>query len=125
MKKWLYWIPRILAIIFTVFLSIFAFDVFEEGFSWYALAGFFIHLIPNYILIAVTVVAWKNISIKRINVGGAIFILLGIFYMCWARGFDIIAYLVISGPLIITGILFILGTLSKNKIPKKIKRKKK
>lgn len=57
MKKIFYWLPRGLAILFIVFISLFALDVFSEK-NWpLALLA---HLLPSFILIILTVIAWKN-----------------------------------------------------------------
>ena len=57
MHKTLVWIARILAILLIAFFSIFALDVFGQP-GWFV--GLIMHLIPSFILIAITVVAWKN-----------------------------------------------------------------
>ena len=53
-RRALFWIPRILAMLYVVFLSMFALDVFSEehGF-WRILVALSIHLIPSFVLIAV------------------------------------------------------------------------
>ena len=106
MHKALYWAPRVLAILAAAFISMFAMDVFSEGSSfWNTLPALAIHLIPTYILVVVIIVAWKWEL-----VGGIIFIILSIAYiiMAWGR-FHISVYVVISGPLFLTGILFLLN----------------
>ena len=106
MHKALYWAPRVLAILAAAFISMFAMDVFSEGYSfWETLLALAIHLVPTYILIIVIIIAWKWELI-----GGIIFIILGLAYiiMAWGR-FHISAYVVISGPLFLTGILFLLN----------------
>lgn len=70
MNGFLYWAPRILAIVFTVFLSVFALDVFSEP-QW--MMGLIVHLIPSFILCLLTAVAWKHEKW-----GGALFILFGL-----------------------------------------------
>lgn len=94
MKKALYWAPRVLAILFNCFLGLFALDVFEEP-QWYL--ALFMHLIPNFILAILTIVAWKQEKI-----GGILFILLGIVMSFFFHS------LYIAIPVFITGILFLL-----------------
>jgi len=61
-NKVFFWLPRVLGIVFIVFLGIFAFDVFVPGQPWwYIMAAFLIHLLPNYILLIALVVAWSRI----------------------------------------------------------------
>jgi hypothetical protein len=103
MKKFILWAPRVLSILFILFISIFALDAFEEGMPlWKQMLGFLIHLVPTYILIAFLLAAWKFPLI-----GGLLFIGIGIFYILFARNFNVFTYLIISGPAILTGVLFI------------------
>jgi len=105
MTKTLYWIPRILAILFILFISIFALDAFAEGIPfWEAILGFLIHLVPTYILVVFLVVAWK-----RGILGGILFIAIGIFYILWARNMHWSAYVFVAGPSILIGGLFNTG----------------
>ena len=102
-KKFLYWLPRILGILFTIFISIFALDAFGEGIPFLkAVVGFLIHLIPTYIVIAVLLIAWK-----RELVGGILFILVGASYLGCAHIPHWTAFLLIGGPPVLTGLLFI------------------
>ena len=59
-SKLLYWLPRVLGILYVLFISIFALDVFGEGLGlWGTALALFMHLIPSYILAAMLVIAWK------------------------------------------------------------------
>ena len=105
-KKLLYWTPRILCIVFTILISFFALDVFGESKSvWETLLALFMHLIPTFILIAILVITWR-----REWVGGILFSVLGFTYIInmWGQ-FPLMTYIVVAGPLIITGILFLLN----------------
>jgi len=49
--RFFYWLPRILAMLFIGFLSLFALDVFIPGQPLFSMIGaFLIHLIPSFIL---------------------------------------------------------------------------
>ncbi|MGV8152137.1 MAG: DUF7670 domain-containing protein [Candidatus Nanoarchaeia archaeon] len=76
-KDWIYWTPRILSILFILFLALFSLDVFDscQGFIE-CLIGLFMHNIPVFVLIAVLIVSWKHEI-----VGAAVFALAGIFYV--------------------------------------------
>lgn len=102
-RKTLFWTPRILAIAFILFLGLFALDVFSEGNSFgETLVALLIHLIPNFILAAILVVAWK-----REWIGALLFFGLGIFYIVTTGGRQHWgAYLFIAGPLLLMGVLF-------------------
>lgn len=113
MNKILYWTPRILTIVFILFLGLFALDAFEGDQSLIKkLGGFLIHLIPNFVLILILIVAWK-----REWVGTIAFTLAGIAYiiMFWGR-FPVATYLIISGPLFLIGILFWLNWMNRKKL---------
>ena len=107
-KKFLYWLPRILGILFAIFISIFALDTFGEGIPFLeAIVGFLIHLIPTYIVIAILLIAWKGGM-----AGGLLFILAGACYMVWMHNLHWAAFLLIGGPPVLIGILFITAHLS-------------
>ena len=102
-KRTLFWTPRILCILFAMFLSIFAFDVFGEGKGfWETVLALLIHLIPVYIVGIVLAVAWRWEW-----VGAVAFIALAIFHVVsgWGR-FPLVNYLFIPGPLVLIGVLF-------------------
>ena len=105
-RRVLFWTPRVLGILYAVFLSLFALDVFDAGYGfWQAIAALLIHLIPVYIVIAALVLAWRWEWLGAIG-----FSALAIFYVAWAWGrFPLVAYLSISGPLFLIAILFLLN----------------
>ncbi|MGQ0603506.1 MAG: DUF7670 domain-containing protein [Anaerolineales bacterium] len=52
MEKLLFWIPRILTILFAGFVSLFALDVFVEGYGfWETLLALLMHLIPTGLIL--------------------------------------------------------------------------
>lgn len=105
-KNFLFWAPRIFTIIFILFLSLFALDGFiEDSTFWKMIGAFLIHLFPTYILIIVALIAWK-----WEHIGGIIFIFLG-FANVLLAGFrvDLLACLLVSGPLFLAGGLFLLN----------------
>jgi hypothetical protein len=59
-KRALFWMPRILSIMFIAFLSIFALDVFDGHHSfWQTVVAFLIHEIPVFVLILALILAWR------------------------------------------------------------------
>jgi hypothetical protein len=103
-KKLLYWTPRVLCIAFALFLSIFALDVFDAGYSFgETIVALFMHLIPVYMVIAALVIAWRWEW-----TGGVLFTALGLFYiyMTWNRA-PLLAYVFISGPAFLLAALFL------------------
>jgi len=103
-NKILYWAPRILGILIALFVSLFALDVFGEGYNfWETIVALMMHLIPTGIILIILAIAWR-----WERAGGFLFIALGVLYIAlfwdpsrWP------AYLMISGPLFLVGILFI------------------
>jgi len=116
-NKYIYWTPRILGIIFVLFLMMFSLDVFDTGLTfWQTILALFIHNIPALILLAVLIASQK----KEI-VGGIIFILAGFLYiltLVTRSNFELYMIywmLIIAGPAFLIGILFILNWLQKRK----------
>jgi len=112
-KKTLFWTPRVLTILFALFISIFAFDVFEEneGFLNISLA-LFLHLIPTFVIIIILILSWK-----REWIGGIFYLILAILYIFWANSRLIFPfYLIIATPLILIALLFFLNWKFKDKI---------
>jgi len=59
-KRVLFWTPRLLSIAYIIFLSLFALDVFGEGYSfWKACLALVIHLIPAFALTVALILAWR------------------------------------------------------------------
>jgi hypothetical protein len=102
----LYWTPRVLGILIAIFVSLFALDVFGEGYNFSeTIAALAMHLIPTLVIIITLLIAWR-----WDRLGGFLFIALGVLYILlfwdpthWS------AYLLISGPLFLVGILFLLN----------------
>jgi hypothetical protein len=112
-RRLLYWTPRALGIFFAVFMALFALDVFGEdhGF-WGTVAALLIHLIP-----ACVVVIALAISCRWNLVGAALFAGLAVFYVVWAWGiFPAVAYISISGPLMVMGVLFLLNWIFRGQL---------
>jgi hypothetical protein len=105
LEKTLYWSPRALGILVAIFVSLFALDVFGEGYSfWETILALVMHLIPTFVILLVLGIAWRWEWI-----GGFLFVALGVLYITlfWEPS-NLPAYLIISGPLFLTGILFLL-----------------
>jgi hypothetical protein len=100
-KRALFWTPRVLCILFAMFLSLFAIDAFDEGYSFgETIIAFLIHLIPTYIIVISLAIAW------RWEWAGAIlFITLAVFNLVLSKS----GSWVISGPLILLGVLFLVS----------------
>jgi len=114
-ERVLYWIPRILSILFICFLMLFSLDVFEPGLTVKEIAiGLLMHNIPAIILIVLLVVAWRHEIVGAISFFGA-----GIFYITMVSlsalnsGLEwhlaLMWSLNIALPAIIIGVLFLVS----------------
>ena len=102
-KTLLLWTPRVLTVLFALFISLFALDVFEEGAGlWRTVAALSMHLIPTFVVLFFLVLAWQ-----REWVGAITYVALGFLYLvvAWGR-FHWSAYAAISGPLFLIGFMF-------------------
>jgi hypothetical protein len=106
-RRVLFWSPRILCIIFAIFLSIFVLDVFSEYYSFgETILALLMHLIPTFFTVIMLVIAWRWEGI-----GSILFIGLPLFYLVMSRGES----WMISGPLFLVGSLFLLNWLLNRK----------
>jgi hypothetical protein len=106
-SKFVYWTPRILAIIFILFLMLFSLDVFGNGYSfWDTVLGLFMHNIPAFLLIIVLLISWKYEI-----VGGIAFTLAGMLYIISLFFRGILEWYILSWSLIIAGPAFFIGAL--------------
>lgn len=112
-KRLLFWAPRILCILFAAFVSLFALDVFGEGYDfWETILALLMHLIPTGILVVVLVISWRWEW-----VGGVLFTVLGALYLVMAWGkFHWSVYLTMSGPLFLVGVLFLINWLYRGEL---------
>lgn len=103
-KTLLYWVPRVLALIFICFLALFALDVFVPGKSIFDyFIGLSIHLIPNIILALILIVAWKHEYL-----GGILFVLLALFTIVFLKTYEVpVNFLILSFPILLIGIFFL------------------
>lgn len=109
MKKIIYWMPRVLAILFTLFIMMFSLDVFEETSSFIdQMIGFFMHNLPAFGIILIIVLAWKKDIIGMI---GFALIAIGLFLMVMSsmapEGSAVNpAVFFISGPALLISLLY-------------------
>lgn len=113
----IYWTPRILSIIFILFLAMFSLDVIEPGRSAGQIAtGLVMHNIPSIVLAIVLIISWKYEI-----VGGITFLLAGLAYLILvslrgASWYLVMSWgLIIAGPAFLIGILFLVGWVKKDK----------
>lgn len=111
-RRLLFWTPRAICFAFAIFLSLFALDVFHEGYGfWKTLLALLIHLVPVYIVLLVLAVAWRWEWIGAVGFAG-----LAIWYAqgVWRRHPDWVA--VIAGPLLVIAVLFLVNWLKHDEL---------
>ena len=114
-RRLLFWAPRILGILFALFVSIFALDVFGEGYGfWGTVVAFLIHLIPVYVLLLALAVGWRWEW-----AGALLFAGFSVWYLVtsWSSA-PLVANLMSSWPIalpsLVVGLLFLLNWLIKH-----------
>jgi len=101
MGRIIYYAPCVLGILGILYLSLFALDVFSMDAPWHQLLlGFLIHMIPNFVLIGLLVLAWH---FERI--GGSLFVAAGLMPIFLLSN-PLWVNLMLGGPFILTGLLF-------------------
>lgn len=103
----LFWLPRILGILFALFLALFVLEAAEAAptVSDRLLAAA-VELIPAVVVAFVLAVAWH-----WERTGGTLFAILAIFYIASVKGFPTSTYILISGPLALIGLCFWIHSL--------------
>ncbi|MCL4805613.1 MAG: hypothetical protein KJ046_15025 [Anaerolineae bacterium] len=109
-RKILHWAPRVTGVLYAVFISLFALDVWGTGASfWEELAAFLIHLLPVYLILIALFVAWWNSWL-----GGILFIFLATLFSLLFGWRDPVTLLLLALPPTVTGLLFMAdGCISK------------
>jgi len=99
----LVWTPRLLLILFALFLIPFSFDVFKQGRSATQIAiAFIVHNIPSVCLGLVVFAAWR-----REWIGFLACLLVAVAWIVWAWGrFPPPTYFIMSGPLFLIAALY-------------------
>lgn len=112
-QKVILWAPRILAVAFILFLSLFALDVFSEYEGWDTLVPLLMHLIPSLVLAAIVLIAWR-----REWVGAVAFLGFAVLYVI-DQGFDRpwSWYAGIPAPAAILGILYLTSWIQRHRRP--------
>lgn len=105
LARLIYWSPRIAGIAIIFFVSLFALDVFSEGYSLRTmLLGFLMHLLPSIGLVVVLVLAWRWEWIGFIAFLGA-----ALYFLRFVLGNSIYGWsnlLLFSAPLLVIALLF-------------------
>jgi len=108
-NNFLTWFPRILAIAFAIFISVFALDSFEgHNTILQKLGHLLLHLIPTAAVLAMLYLAWN----RRI-IGGLGFMILGmVFTIHFGTWKELSLFSMFSLPLFVAGLGFIFSRYS-------------
>lgn len=116
--KAIHWIPRLISIALIGLLLLLSFDVFEEDTIGEILVGFLMHNIPTFILILMTLLAWK-----RPLIGAVTYTLAGLFYIFVVYRIMNLSFLdglisisILSLPALLIGLLFYLDWKHQKKL---------
>lgn len=78
----IFWAPRVLCILFALFLSLFVLDVFNEGYGFgETILALLIHLVPVYVVVIILAIAWRWEW-----VGAVLFLSLSMLYLLMSWG---------------------------------------
>jgi len=106
-KDLFYWMPRVLSILFLLFLFAMSLDVINPELSaWQIAEGMLMHNIPMLVLLAVVIISWKYEI-----VGGIAFIAAGLLYILLTYHSGIPWYLIVGWGISVTGPAFLIGAL--------------
>jgi hypothetical protein len=117
------WAPRILAILYILFLALFSLDVLDMDLGfWETAVGLFIHNIPSFVLLIVLIISWKHEI-----VGGVVFILAAAAFIAMQAAdlakhpsradtfAPFLTMLTIAGPALVAGVLFLIARRRKRR----------
>lgn len=106
MQKFVYYLPRFLASLVTLFLFLFVLEGFSPEFGWQSGLA---HFVIASVMLLFTILAWK-----KPKIGGWIFLALGIYYLIitTSQGYWQMS-LPLSLPMILSGILFLVEGFKK------------
>jgi hypothetical protein len=108
------WSPRVLLVAFALFLSVFALDVFGTRLGlWQTAVALFMHLLPTLLLLLLVALAWR-----RSWLGALVCLGLAVLYAATTgRRFHWSAIAAISGPLLLTALLYLASWTAQRRLP--------
>ena len=111
LKGFLFWVPRVLAILFILFISLFALDIFDMDLGfWDTIVGLFMHLLPSIAMAIALALAWRWEWI-----GAAFFAVAGgWFFYIQHPAEDVMYYIVLVGVPFLIAVLFLVGWVKRD-----------
>ena len=120
--KLIFWTPRILSILFLLFLAMFSLDVFDEKLGFFdMLVSLFMNNLPVIVLTVVLIIAWKRELVGTIfyALAGLLYdglVLAGLFHGKFEY-YKISWMIVMSGPAFLIAGLFLVSWRKKTRQP--------
>ena len=107
------WFPRILGLLYVILIASFALDSFSGDEGLLTQTGqFVIHLIPAFVAAGILAVSWRYPLI-----GGICFMVLGMIFTVYFGTYNKLSnFLIVSMPLFLIGVLFMLTHRKRLKI---------
>ena len=112
-KRLLIWTPRVLGILFALFLSIFALDVFGAGYTvWETVVALFMHLIPTFVILIALAFAWRWEWVGALG-----FLSFALWYLleAWTR-MPPLTLVLIAGPPLAVGLLYLVDWVYRSEL---------
>ncbi len=109
LSGFLVWTPRALGILFILFVSLFALDIFDMGLGfWRTIVGLFMHLLPSIAMSIALVLGWR-----REWIGALGFFAFAFWYIAiaWDNRLPWSVYAILVGLPVFIGLLFLTGWL--------------
>jgi hypothetical protein len=105
-RRLLFWLPRVVALLFAAFVSLFALDVFGAGYTfWETVLALAMHLLPVGILLVGILIAWRWEWVGTLFLMGW-----AVWYLAMAWGqFPFSVYLLLAILPFTIGLLFLLN----------------
>ena len=110
----LFWTPRVLGMLFILFVSLFALDIFDMNLSfWETIVGLFMHLLPSIMMAIALILAWRWEWVGTLG-----FLGFGIWYiaMAWGSEMNWSVYAILSGVPGLIGVLFLVGWVKRGDV---------
>ena len=101
----LFWIPRVLGILFILFISLFALDIFDMGLGfWGTILGLFMHLLPSIAMLIGLILAWRWEWVGTLVYGA-----FGVWFLSISQPGDVMYYIILVGVPVVIALLFLLS----------------
>ena len=107
-----FWLPRVIGIVFTLFISMFGFDVFDMGLGFpEIILALIMDMLPAILVAVMVAISWRWEWVGTVLCVG----LAALYFIVMGKHMDWVTVLLIPGPLIILAGLWLAAWLQKRK----------